>query len=79
MKQLEQVHEKRPYPFAPTPRELNWVRGRFAGYGLQSIGCEDGGWALAEGYGVGRWPDAGGESWENILQFIRVRDRGDRE
>ena len=63
----------------PTPRELNWVRGRVAGYGFKLIECEGGGWALAEGYGVGRWPDAGGESWENILQFIRVRDRGDRE
>ena len=43
------------------------------------IEADGGGWALAGGYGVGRWPDAGDESWENILKFIRVRDRGDRE
>ena len=39
----------------------------------------NGRWALEEGYGVGRWPDAGGESWENIPKFICVRDRGGRE
>ena len=59
---------------APTPRELNWVRGRVAGYGFKLIECEGGGWALAEGYGVGRWPDAGGESWENILRFVKRRN-----
>ena len=63
----------------PTPRELKWVRGRIAGYGFKLIEAEGGGWAIEEGYGVGRWPYAGGEGWENILQFIRVRDRGDRE
>ena len=41
--------------------------------------AEGGGWALAEGYGIGRWPGSGGESWYNILRFIGVRDRGERE
>ena len=63
----------------PTPRELWWAKGQIRCFGLYLIECDDGLWATEESYGVGRWPDAGGESWENILQFIRVRDRGDRE
>ena len=40
---------------------------------------EGGGWALSEGYGVGRWPHAGGESWENTLRFVKRSNSDDPE
>ena len=66
---------------APDPRELRRAAAILKALGLALIYCPGDKWAIeqAGSPGAGRWPQSGGESWENILRFIRVRDRGDRE
>lgn len=44
--------------------------------GLTLIECGNDKWALEETHsiGAGRWPQSGGESWADILRFLRRRN-----
>jgi len=66
---------------APDPRELRRAAAILKALGMALIYVPGDKWAIeqAGSPGAGRWPQSGGETWENILRFIRVRDRGDRE
>ena len=66
---------------APDPRELRRAVAILKALGMALIYVPGDKWAveIADSPGAGRWPQSGGESWENILRFIRVRDRDDWE
>ena len=64
---------------APAPRELRRVAAILKALKMALVYVPGDLWAVevADSPGAGRWPQSGGETWENILRFIRVRDRGD--
>ena len=66
---------------APDPRELRRAAAILKALGMALIYCPGDKWAVevADSPGAGRWPQSGGESWENILRFIHFRNRGDKE
>jgi len=66
---------------APDLRELRRANAILKALGMALIYVPGDKWAveIADSPGAGRWPQSGGESWENILRFIRVRDRDDWE
>jgi hypothetical protein len=66
---------------APDPRELRRATAILRALGMALIYVPGDLWAVevADSPGAGRWPQSGGESWENILRFIHFRNRGDKE
>ena len=66
---------------APDPRELRRAAAILKALGMALIYVPGDKWAVevAGSPGAGRWPQSGGESWENILRFIHFRNRGDKE
>jgi hypothetical protein len=56
--------------------ELERTKSLARALGLTLIACANDKWALEETHsiGAGRWPQSGGESWADILRFLRRRN-----
>jgi len=60
----------------PDPRELRRAAAILKALGMGLVYCPDDKWAVefADSPGAGRWPQSGGESWENVLRFVKRRN-----
>jgi len=61
---------------APEPRELRRAAAILKALGLALIYCPGDKWAIeqAGSPGAGRWPQSVGETWENVLRFVKRRN-----
>ena len=60
----------------PASRELRRATAILKALGLALIYCPDDKWAVevAGSPGAGRWPQSGGETWDNILRFLKAKN-----
>jgi len=65
----------------PDPRELRRSAAILKALGMALIYCPSDKWAVevADSPGAGRWPQSGGETWENVLRFVKRRNSGEWE
>ena len=61
---------------SPTDKELRSVAAILRALRMTLIYCPGGLWAIeqAGSPGADRWPQSGGESWGNILRFVKRRN-----
>jgi len=61
---------------APDPRELRRAAAILRALKMALIYVPGDKWAVevADSPGAGRWPQSGGETWENVLRFVKRRN-----
>ena len=61
---------------APDPGELRRAAAILKALKMALVYVPGDLWAVevADSPGAGRWPQSGGESWENILRFVKRRN-----
>ena len=66
---------------APDPRELRRAAAILRALKMALIYVPGDKWAVevADSPGAGRWPQSGGETWDNILRFVKRRNSGQAE